>query len=157
MSLRGRPELADDGLHSGVNKTDHRPHLAGVLALVKDLAGLIHSDSTADLFGHAFHTLVRTVPFDVGVAMMLEQNIDLYISARPEAAKFVSEPLVERVRDVLHNVIPAQFTSTEIMVRDDRRTLQTEWTAPPGLDHDMHTVLRQETRTAGLLSSSLSS
>jgi diguanylate cyclase (GGDEF)-like protein len=143
--------LADDGIHSGVNKADHRPQLAGVLALVKDLAGLIHSDSTADLFGHAFHTLARTVPFDVGVAVMLEQNIDLYISARAEAAKLVSEPLVDRVRAVLHNVIPAQFTSTEIMVRDDRRSLESHSSAAAGLDHDIHTVLRQENRTAGLL------
>ncbi len=151
MSLRARPQLADDGNDSDVNKADHRPQLAGVLALVKDLAGLIHSESTADLFGHAFHTLVKTVPFDVGVAVMLEQNIDLYISARPGAGRLVGEPLVERVRAVLRSVIPAQFTDTEIMVRDERRNLDVEPAAPGSLGHDMHSTLRQENRTAGAL------
>lgn len=122
-----------------------------MLALVKDLAGLIHSDSTADLFGHSFHTLVKAVPFDVGVAVMLETNLDLFISARPVASRLIGQPLVERVRAVLQDVIPAQFTKTEIMVRDERSNLDGDSDGPAGLDYDMHTVLRQENRTAGLL------
>jgi diguanylate cyclase (GGDEF)-like protein len=143
--------LADDGIDSGVNRADDRPQLAEVLALVKDLSGLIHSDSTADLFGQSFHTLLKAIPFDVGVAVMLEQNLDLYISARPGAGRLVGQPLIERVRGVLKGVIPAQFTNTEIMVRDERHNLDADPDSQPGLDHDVCSILRQENRTAGVL------
>ena len=124
--------------------------LAAVLTLVQDLTGLAHSDSAADLYGHAFTTLARAIPFDVGVAMLLEQNVDLYISARADARKHVSEPLISRLRDVLQTVIPAEFTKMEIVVRDERRNLAAD-SRPAGLDHDLHSVLKQENRTAGLI------
>ncbi|MGZ8796786.1 MAG: hypothetical protein ACXW2F_05520, partial [Thermoanaerobaculia bacterium] len=54
-----RPGSPDPAKSEG----DRSPQLAGVLTLVQDLTGLIHSESTADLFGHAFSTLTRAVPF----------------------------------------------------------------------------------------------
>ena len=132
--------------------TDPHPQLAGVLTLVKDLAALIHSDSTAELFGHAFHTLAKAVPFDIGVAVMLEQNLDLYISSRPAAERQVGQPLIDRVRSVLQHVIPVSFTAAEMIVKDERQTLEDhDGGRPAGLEHDVHSILRQENRTAGLL------
>jgi len=130
---------------------DPHPQLTGVLALVKDLASVIHSDSTAELFGQSFHTLVKAVPFDVGVAVMLEQNLDLYICARAAAGRHIGQPLVDRVRSVLKNVIPVSFTGAEMIVKDERQTLDAASERPAGLEHDIHTILRQENRTAGLL------
>ena len=129
----------------------HPQQLAGVLTLVKDLAAVIHSDSTAELFGQSFHTLASAVPFDVGVAVMLEQNLDVYISARPAASKLIGQPLIDRVRGVLKNVIPVSFTGAEIIVKDERQTLDGNDARPAGLQHDVHTILRLDKRTAGLL------
>ena len=129
--------------------TERDPQIAGVLALVQELTALAHSETAADLFGHAFTTLARTVPFDIGVAVMLEQNIDLYISSRANAGKQISEALVERVRSVLESVIPPEFTKLEIVVKDERRNLGTR--GEPGLSEDVHAILKQENRTAGLV------
>lgn len=156
--------MADDGSDSSVKKSGQRrasrrtelpptpyPQLEGVLTLVKDLSALIHSDSTADLFGHAFHTLAKAIPFDVGVAVMLEQNLDLYISARAAAGTHVGQPLIDRVRSVLKHVIPVSFTTAEMIVKDERQTLESDSPQPAGVTYDIHSVLRQENRTAGLL------
>lgn len=123
--------------------------LAAVLTLVQDLTALAQSESAADLYGHAFTTLARAIPFDVGVAVLLEQNLDLYISARDDAGNQVSEKFMARVRDVLEDVIPAEFTKLEIVVKDERRGLQGRRTEGPL--HDIHSILRQQNRTAGLV------
>ncbi|HSP33391.1 MAG TPA: sensor domain-containing diguanylate cyclase [Thermoanaerobaculia bacterium] len=134
----------------GTEVAKQHPQLTGVLTLVKDLAAVSHSDSTAELFGQSFHTLAKAVPFDVGVAVMLEQNLDLYISSRAAAARHVGQPLVDRVRGVLKSVIPVSFTAAEMLVKDERQTLDDDG-RPAGLEHDVHAILRQEDRTAGLL------
>jgi diguanylate cyclase (GGDEF)-like protein len=151
VALPGVPLLADDGTGSLVNNSGARaPQLAAVLTLVQDLTGLAHSESAADLYGHAFTTLARAIPFDVGVAVMLEQHLDLYISTRADAGKHVSEKLIARVRDVLRSVIPTEFTKLEIVVKDERRNLAGEG-GEAVLDHDVHSILKQENRTAGLV------
>lgn len=129
---------------------ERAPQLAAVLTLVQDLTRLAHSDSAADLFGHAFSTLARTIPFDVAVAAMIEQHLDLYISLRDDAGKQVSEELMERVRAVLQSVIPTEFTRLDIVVKDERQNLPAT-AGPAGLQQDVHSVLRQERRTAGLV------
>ncbi|GAC1400377.1 MAG: hypothetical protein NVSMB68_15350 [Thermoanaerobaculia bacterium] len=134
----------------GEQASERDPQLAGVLTLVQDLTGLAHSESAAELFSHAFSTLARTIPFDVGVAVMVEQNLDLYISSRADAGKHVTEKLVARVRDVLQSVIPTEFTKLEIVVKDERGNLAGEG-RPAGVDHDVHSILKQENRTAGLV------
>jgi diguanylate cyclase (GGDEF)-like protein len=144
------PDLADDGSGSSVNTSGARaPQLADVLRLVQDLTGLADSESAADLFGHAFTTLARTIPFDVGVAVLLEQRLDLYISARAGSGNRVGEKLIGRVREVLRSVIPPDFTDLEVVVMDERHNL--DGAADGGTDHDVHSSLRQENRTAGLV------
>lgn len=126
------------------------PQLAAVLTLVRDLTELASSESAADLFGHAFTTLARTIPFDVGVAVLLEQRLDLYISARADSGGRVGDKLIGRVREVLKSVIPADFTKLEIVVKDERRNLDRA-VHEAGPDHDVHSILKQENRTAGLV------
>lgn len=150
MPLPNTPDLADDGNGSRVNTSGaDAPQLAAVLTLVQDLTGLARSESAADLYGHAFTTLARTIPFDVGVAVLLEQNLDLYISSGADAGKQVSEELIVRLREVLQSVIPAEFTKMEIVVKDERRGLPGRRAEGPL--HDIHFILRQENRTAGLV------
>ncbi len=132
------------------NPGGRAPQLEAVLTLVQDLTRLAQSESAADLFGHAFSTLARTIPFDVAVAAMVEQNLDLYVSARSDAERHVSEQLIERVRRVLEDVIPAEFTRLEIVVKDERENLAPA-KHPAGIAYDIHSILRQERRTAGLV------
>ena len=134
----------------------HPQQLAGVLTLVKDLAAVIHSDSTAELFGQSFHTLASAVPFDVGVAVMLEQNLDVYISARPAASKLIGQPLIDRVRGVLKNVIPVSFTGAEIIVKDERQTLDGNDARPAGLQHDDPGAAASATAAAAYFSRTVS-
>jgi len=151
VPLRCRPAEEDDGTGSRVNNPGARaPQLEAVLTLVRDLTRLAQSESAADLFGHAFSTLARTIPFDVAVAAMIEQRLDLYISARADAGQQISGKLIERVREVLKEVIPEEFTRLEIVVKDERQNLEGAAHAA-GLDQDIHSILRQEQRTAGLV------
>lgn len=157
MPLPSAPDLADDGNDSRVNTSGAPvPQLAVVLTLVHELTGLAQSESAAALYGHAFTTLAGAIPFDVGVAVLLEQNLDLYISTRANAGKQVSETLIDRLREVLRGVIPAEFTKLEIVVKDEKRNLPdlpTEGRGPGEADlrHDVHSILRMENRTAGLV------
>ena len=155
MPLPRTPDLADDGSGSSVNTSGAgSPQLAAVLTLVQDLTGLARSETAAELYGHAFTTLARAIPFDVGVAVLLEHNLDLYISARAESGKQVSEKLVARLRELLQSVIPADFTKLEIVVRDERRNLESPRAEARGYteaNYDIHSILKQENRTAGLV------
>lgn len=145
------PDLADDGSGSSVNTSGaEAPQLAAVLTLVQDLTALADSESAADLFGHAFTTLAGTIPFDVGVAVLIEQRLDIYISARADPGSRVSDKLIGRVREVLLSVIPADFTELEIVVKDERHNLDGAG-HQAGPDHDVHSILKQENRTAGLV------
>ena len=119
-----------------------------MLALVQDLSGLARSDSVADLFSHAFTTLVRAIPFDAGVAAMLEQDLDLYVSSR-HASRRVGEPLIERVRGALREVIPSDFANVDIIVKDERQSLPADGDGE--LTHHVHSILRQENRTVGFV------
>ncbi|HEX9163834.1 MAG TPA: GGDEF domain-containing protein [Thermoanaerobaculia bacterium] len=131
-------------------RTSRPPQIAGVLALVQELTRLAHSESAADLFSHALGTLAGAVPFDVGAAVMLEQHLDLYITTRADAGRHLSDALVSRVRTVLRSVIPPEFTTNDVIVKDERAVLR-PGTSPAGVDHDVHSVLKQENRTAGLV------
>ncbi len=146
----------------GKRKAPERdPQIAGVLSLVQDLTALARSESAADLFGHAFTTLAATVPFDVGVVVMVEQNLDLYISARPGAESGMGEEFIARVRAVLQAVIPTEFAALDLIVIDERRNLvvdekpargaKKKGGGPAKATHDVHAVLRHENRTAGLV------
>lgn len=131
---------------------DDQRQIIGVLNLIQELARLIHSDSHTDLFRHAFDTLFAAVPFDVAVTIMLEQNLDLYIAARSGGAGEISDPLIAQIRKVLQTVIPPSFAAAELVVKSERHDLPAREGVPPnGFEHEAHTILRQENRTAGIL------
>ena len=81
---------------------------------------------------------------------MLEQSLDLYISARAESGSRVSDKLIGRVREVLLSVIPADFTDLEIVVKDERQNLPGGAPAA-AVQHEVYSILRQENRTAGIV------
>ncbi len=138
MSDSGRPESSPIG---------------GVLRLVQDLTGrAIHSESATELLSAAFHTLFESVPFDVAAAILIEQHLDLYVATREDAGAAVSESLVERLRRLLATVVPTSLAATEVMVRSERHDLPKASTGGgDALRNEVHAVIKQDNRAAGLL------
>lgn len=131
-------------------RAEHR-QVRDLLALIQELTSrAVRSESVGDLFSRAFPTLLRCLPFDVGVAVMFEQNLDLYISTRHGAESFINDRLVARIRQTLENVIPLSFATTEVVVMSELHDL---WDAdgPAGIDYETHALLQQGSRIAGLL------
>jgi diguanylate cyclase (GGDEF)-like protein len=122
-----------------------------LLSLIQELiSGVIRSESAADLFARAFAILFRCVPFDVAVAVMLEQNLDLFISTREGAGSLVDQPLMTRIRASLGKHIPVSFDSTEIVVVSEHHDLPRRET-PGDARHCATSLLEQDNRTAGML------
>jgi len=130
-------------------RAEHR-QINDLLALIQELTSrVIRSESAAELFSRAFPTLVPCVPFDAAVAVMLEQNLDLYISTREGAESLISDRLMSEVRKTLAKHIPVSFETTEIIVVSESHDL------PPrdrgGLHCNASALLEQEKRTSGLM------
>jgi diguanylate cyclase (GGDEF)-like protein len=131
-------------------RAEHR-QVKDLLVLIQELTSrAVRSESVGDLFSRAFPTLFRCLPFDVGVAVMVEQNLDLYVMSRQDAEPLINDTLVKRIRRTLEDVIPLSFATTEVVVRSELHDLA-EGETPGGIDQVTHALLQQGTRTAGLV------
>lgn len=131
-------------------RTEHR-QVRDLLVLIQELTSrAVRSESVGDLFSRAFPTLLRCLPFDAAVAVMLEQNLDLYLATRQNAESLISDRLIVRIRRTLENVIPLSFATTEVVVKSEQHDLPPS-EHPVEIEHQAHAVLQQGTRTAGLL------
>jgi diguanylate cyclase (GGDEF)-like protein len=132
-------------------RAEHR-QISDLLSLIQELTSrAVRSESAADLFSRALPTLFRCVPFDVGVAVMLEQNLDLYVVTRGDAEAFVNDGLVAKIRATLEKLIPLSFENTEVVVKSESHDLPAAEVAGDALRFDAFALLQQEQRTAGLL------
>ena len=132
-------------------RAEHR-QISELLSLIQDLTSrVVRSESVADLFGEAFPILFRCVPFDVAVAVMLEQNLDLYLTTRQEADSLLSDEFIVRIRQTLAEAIPVSFESTDVVVKAEAHALPAGAGAGGGLEHSTHALLDREKRTAGIL------
>jgi diguanylate cyclase (GGDEF)-like protein len=129
---------------------DELARLRDLLALIQELTStVVRSESVGDLFARAFATLGRCVPFDVAAAVMLEQNLDLYLSSRANAEALIDDALIGRIRGTLETLIPVSFATTEVVVKSETHDL------PPGeapaATHEASALLQHDRRAAGLL------
>jgi diguanylate cyclase (GGDEF)-like protein len=132
-------------------RAEHR-QVSDLLALIQELTSrAVRSESVADLFTRAFPTLFRCVPFDLGVAVMLEQNLDLFVVTRADAEPYVNDSLVAKIRTILEKLIPVSFENTEVVVKAESHELPPAETLDDALRFDAYALLEQEQRTAGLL------
>src|SRR5688572_7293345 len=132
-------------------RAEHR-QISDLLGLIQELTSrVVRSESAADLFGEAFPTLFRCVPFDVAVAVMLEQNLDLYLTTREGADALLSDDFVVRIRQTLAEAIPVSFESTDVVVKAEAHSLPARKGGGGGLVHSTHALLDREKRTAGML------
>ena len=91
---------------SSVGSEDHA-RISDIVTLIQELTSRgIASDSTAGLFAGAFATLFRCVPFDVAAAVMIEQNLDFYISTRVGEEALVDDALIASIRAAIESRIP---------------------------------------------------
>lgn len=131
-------------------RAEHR-QVRDLLVLIQELTSrAVRSESVGDLFSRAFPTLLRSLPFDAAVAVMLEQNLDLYLATRQNAESLISDRLITRIRRTLEDVIPLSFATTEVVVKSEQHDLPSSGSAVE-IEHQAHAVLQQGTRTAGLL------
>lgn len=131
---------------------EHR-HLSAIVTLIQELTGRgIRSESFTDLFGPAFDTLFRCTTFDVAVAVMIEQHLEVYISTRRGAELLIGDAFISRLRHTLESLIPVSFASADLVVKAEwhdlppHESLQTRATV-----HELHATLKLENRIAGLV------
>jgi diguanylate cyclase (GGDEF)-like protein len=129
----------------------NQQQVSHVLSLVQRLTGQISgASSLSELFSSAFRTLHETVPFDVAVSLMLEQHLDLYMLSRSAAESMINDELVRRMRQTLESQIPVPFEGTDVVVKLELADLP-DIEGPQTLEHEMHTILKQDNRIAGIL------
>ena len=142
--------MSDDATNAelALLRAEHR-RISDLLVLIQELTSrAVRSESVGDLFSRAFPTLFRCVPFDLGIAVMLEQNLDLYITTRFGAEALVNDALIARIRATLEAQIPVSFATTEVVVKAETAELPE---GEGGIEHEAFALLEQERRTAGLL------
>ncbi|MFA6957411.1 MAG: sensor domain-containing diguanylate cyclase [Thermoanaerobaculia bacterium] len=126
--------------------------IAGLLNFLQELYNALTGCRTiAELFRSAFRRLAGTVPFDIGCAVMLEQNLDLYVSKLPRHEDLVSERLVEAVRVALGAQLSTSFASTDVVVRGDFSDLPGHELDGDPLEQQVQTLLMLDNRAAGAL------
>lgn len=130
-------------------RAEHR-QVSDLLALIQELTSrVVRSESVTDLFARAFVTLHRCVPFDAAAGVMIEQNLDLYVTTRAGADSLVSDALIARIRTTLERLIPVSFETTEVVVKSELHDLPPD--AKAGLRFDAAALLEQGRRAAGLV------
>lgn len=126
--------------------------LGARLEFVQELTrAMTLSHSVADLFHSSFSTLSGVLRFDIGAAVILEQNLDAYLWHREGIEDPVSDEFAARVRQVLGGQLGVSFGETDLLIQGNFAGPALE--APEGdrFEHSVSTVLRQENRTAGVI------
>jgi len=135
-----------------VSKSDDHRHISDIVALIQELTSRgFRSDSLGDLFDGAFAVLDTYLDFDIGVAVLIEQNLDLYISTRAGGETLVTEDLVARIRETLQTQIPVSFETTDIVVKSEVHNLPSRRDAAAQLTESLHVLVQVDRRIAGLL------
>jgi diguanylate cyclase (GGDEF)-like protein len=110
--------------------------------------------SVSELFDTAFRMLADRFRVDIAVGVMLEQNLNLYLSRSSSARRIDELELMDRIRQSLHRQTGVSFDTTEAIVVSDYVSLSTEAADPNEGDVlrcEVSTVLHQDKRVAGLL------
>lgn len=134
-----------------MSSSDQR-QIRSVLSLIRELSGrATRADSAVDLFPQSFTILHPLVPFDIAAAVMLESNLDLHIMTRTGLEGLVNDRFIAVIREQLHEVIPASFTTGDVIVKSEQSTLPPREATGKCLEHVAPVILRVGGRTAGLV------
>lgn len=113
----------------------------------------IRATSTDDLLRGAFETIFGSMPFDVAVAVLIEQHLELYICTRRGSEPLVGDAFIGRLRKTLEMLIPVSFESTDIVVKAEWHELpgRDESTPDAGTESEIHSLLKVDRRIAGVV------
>jgi len=130
---------------------DEKQPIAGVLSLIRELTGpATRADNIGDLFVSSFRALDHAIDFDLAAAVMIEQNLDLYVVTREGAGSLVGPPLIDSIRRTLEMMIPVSFAATDVVVRAERSDLPHRGDGD-SLAHSTHATIAVENRSSGVL------
>lgn len=110
---------------------------------------LAHAQTPADAFDTAFVQISSQIRVGVAVAVILEQNLSIYLSRNP-MVKVEEEKLLARIRDSLIATVHLPFSSTEALVVTDRASLQGQHGGEP-IAVATETILEVQGSIAGIL------
>ena len=133
-------------------KHDAQQQIADLLALIRDLTEpATRAESPAELFHASFRALDCCVAFDLGAAVMLEQQLDLYVATREGAASLVNDRLVATIRKTLAESIPASFAAADVVVKSESSPLPAREGGGDNLAHSTSAIISVARRTAGMV------
>jgi diguanylate cyclase (GGDEF)-like protein len=136
-------------------RRDEQQPIAGVLSLIRELTGpATRADNIADLFVSSFRALDHAIDFDLAAAVMLEQNLDLYVVTREGAGSLIAPPLIESLRRTLETMIPVSFAAADVIVKAERSDLPQRSDgegAGDSIEHSTHAIITIENRSSGVL------
>ncbi|MFN2441211.1 MAG: diguanylate cyclase, partial [Thermoanaerobaculia bacterium] len=150
-TLEGRRDLLkaiDAGFSLGESEL-----LESRLSFLNNLSEAAQQRRTvADLFRSSFTILYDAIPYDVGVAVLLEQNLDVYVTRRVGVEEPLSERFATEVKKSMHELLDVSFGETDLVIQGNFSDLpqQSEKDDEP-YRHVVATLLRQQSRTAGVL------
>lgn len=123
--------------------------LTTLLNLIQQMtARSMQSGTPSDLVESALKTLFETVPFDLAVVVLVEQNLDLYIASRPGI--HVEERLIDRIRHLMQSEVPGAPSGADLVVRSEVTALPARAGDTAGEPQQAWAVLRRNNRPAGL-------
>jgi len=108
--------------------------------------------TVADLFRSSFTILYDAIPYDLGVAVLLEQNLDVYVTRREGVEDPLSDRFADQVKETMHELLDVSFGETDLVIQGNFGDLPSR--GEKGEDpyrHVVATLLRQQSRTAGVL------
>ena len=132
-------------------KRDEQEPIAGVLSLIRALTGTAaRADNMADLFVSSFRAIDKAIDFDLAAAVMVEQNLDLYVVTREGAASLVGPLLIDSLRRTLETMIPISFAAADVVVKAERSDLP-RLDGGNSLEHATHAIITVGNRNSGIL------
>jgi diguanylate cyclase (GGDEF)-like protein len=132
-------------------RRDEQQPIAGVLSLIRELIGpATRADNIADLFVSSFGALDHAIDFDLAAAVMIEQNLDLYVVTREGAGSLVGSPLIDSIRRTLETMIPVSFAATDVVVKAERSDLPQHGVGN-SLEYSTYASIAIENRSSGVL------
>lgn len=123
-----------------------------LFAFIQRVSGaILRSNSVGEVFHLSFAELASALDFTVGVGVMLEQNLDLYVMTNAAFDRTLDERLTGEVRAALHSLIPLSFASTDVVIQGDFADLPERAAGSDPLAWRTQAILRHDNRAAGIL------
>jgi diguanylate cyclase (GGDEF)-like protein len=154
----GRLLLAEEGRSAVTSGFESGRALAAVpvaplhVDFIQELTRVMtRSRHVADLMRASFATLATVVPFDLAAAVILEQNIDVYVTRRAGIEDPLSDRFAVEVRRTMQSLLDVAFGETDLLVQADHPDLPERDGGGDPYAHATCTLLRQDNRNAGVL------